>query len=299
MDSSRNPLAPGDGDVAIAQDPPSSGRLPTATDLGGARRRAELAKGISPKELHVLLGMPDVQSQIRRVVRARLGREAPASIVDDIVQDANLAMLSAPSRPRSMETARGWITVAARRAVSHHFRRGAADAKWLVSDDDDDLDEKAAAEATEPADSLLLGTWLAGAVKDDPTDAETLELLLYKARNDATYDRVAADHGLTSDALRCRVNAFKTKYEARWRRHQAVLLLLLLLGAAAIAVAAWALLRTPPAVVVPAPLPSATATAPTAPAPPTATASAPDTPFEPANPTPRDFNDKGPVRKQK
>ncbi len=282
MDSSGKALLPYDRRAAIAQDPPSSGQLPVVGDLPTSTRRAELQRGISPQELRALLANPETQDHIRAVVASRLTKGVESPLFDDIVQEANLVMLSSPLGPRSTASARGWISTIARRAVSHYFRRGGPDRKWLAADEVE-FDELPARDVA-PDDAFMLTDWLARAVAGDAKDAETLELLLYKARLDATYEEVATQHGLTSNALRCRVNAFKTKYEAEWRKHRAMLVLLLLLSAIAVAVAAWVWIRSTGNAEQNDPAPSAP-TAPTAPtAHPTATASAQDTLFEPAAP---------------
>jgi DNA-directed RNA polymerase specialized sigma24 family protein len=283
MDSSGKALLPYDSRTAVAQDPPSSGRLPVVEDLPTTAQRAELQRGISPEELRALLAKPETQRRIRAVVTSRLSKGADPSLADDLVQDANLVMLASRLGPRSAASAPGWIGTIARRAVADHFRRGGSDRKWIAPDEVDFDEVPARTEA--PDDDLLLTDWLARAVAGDARDAETLEMLLYKARLDATYDRVAADHGLTPVALRSRVNAFKNKYEAEWRKHRAMLVLLLLLSVAAVvAVAAWVWLRSARGAEQNVPNPEVP-TAPTMPTThPSATASAQDTPFEPAAP---------------
>ncbi len=130
---------------------------------------------------------------------------------------------------------------------------------------------------------MLLSDWLAGAVRGHTRDAETFEILLYKARCAGSYDDVAGVYGLSPGGLRCRVGAFKEKSEPEWRRHRAFLVLLILGALALVAIAAWRVLTpsgarfgrdvAPPAQ-PPAPRPR-----------PSATAEPPDTPFEPAAPT--------------
>ncbi|MGH7440957.1 MAG: hypothetical protein ACRENE_35230 [Polyangiaceae bacterium] len=213
------------------------------------------------------------------MVASRLVGGADSPLLDDLVQEANLMMLAARIGPRSAASSDGWITSLAWRTVSAHFRRGNSDRKWIAPDEVDFEQMPAKDEA--PNDEVLLSDWLASAVAGDARDSETLEMLLYKARLDATYDQVAADHGLTSVALRSRITAFKEKYEAKWRKHRAMLVLLLVFAAVAVAVAGWLWLRSMQRAeqTVPAP------TAPLAPtAHPSATASAEDTPFEPAAP---------------
>jgi DNA-directed RNA polymerase specialized sigma24 family protein len=283
MDSSGKALLPYDSRAAVAQDPPSSGRLPVVEDLAATTKHAGLQRGISPEELRALLANPRTQESIRSVVASRLAGGADSPLMDDLVQEANLLMLASPLGPRSMATASGWVSTIAWRAVADYFRRAGSEDRWMARDDEADL--AALPGNDEPyQEKVLLSDWLARAVAGNAKDAETLEILLRKARLNATYDQVAAEHGLTSNALRCRVNAFKTKYEAEWRKHRAMLVLLLLLSAIAVAVAAWVWIRSTRNSEQVDPVPSVP-TAPLAPtAHPSATASAQDTPFEPAAP---------------
>jgi DNA-directed RNA polymerase specialized sigma24 family protein len=283
MDSSGKALLPYDSRTAVAQDPPSSGRLPVVEDLTTAARRPKLQRGVSPEDLRALLANPTTQRTIRAVIASRLPGGGDSPLLDDLVQDANLLMLASPLGPRSTASAPGWITTIAWRAVSDHFRRRGSARKWIAPDEVD-FDELPSKDEP-PDDGVLLSDWLARAVAGNAKDAETLEMLLYKARLEATYDEVAAAHGLTSNALRCRVNAFKNEYEAEWRKHRAMLVLLLLLSVAAVVVAAaWVWIRSARGAEQLVPTPEVP-TAPTMPTThPSATASAQDTPFEPAAP---------------
>jgi DNA-directed RNA polymerase specialized sigma24 family protein len=217
---------------------------------------------VTHEELRAYLCRADVQRRIREVVRARLGKDAPKQLAEDIAQDANVTMLSARALPRSMATADGWVSALARRAVVHHFRRGSCDAKWL--DPEGDVDALPADGGEIPRDGWLISAWLAEAVQQNARDEETLELLVYQARTGKKYHEVAADHAITSQALKSRVHEFKKKYEPRWRRRQAMYVLIALLGAALVAIAAalvWLLVRPAPADIRPDPsraVPSAT-----------------------------------------
>jgi hypothetical protein len=132
-----------------------------------------------------------------------------------------------------------------------------------------------------PADGWLIAGWLAPIVAHHPRDQETYELLVYKARTAKNHDEVAADHGLTTAALKSRIHQFKERYLPRWRRRQSMIVLLLLFGVAAVLLLAWLVWRlTRPDTIEPDPAripPRVT---------PSATASASDTPFDPARPTP-------------
>jgi DNA-directed RNA polymerase specialized sigma24 family protein len=280
-ESSARALLPDDSDPALDDDtPPSSGSRPAVSFAEEPLATSGGQQAISPAELRSFLGQPEVQADLRKVVGARLGKGTPGDVIDDVSQDAMLAILSSPSRPRSMETAGGWVRAATRRAVSRYFRRKATEPKWL--DPAAGIDE-VAVDGDFPDDEWLIGPWLARAVSKNATDEETLELLRYKAVTGMTYKEVAAVHGLTPSALRSRVFDFKAKYEPRWQRRQALLILLWIAGVVLVAAVAWALLRPRrPVEIAPDPAPPVFVPAPSVT--PSAT-SAPDTPFEPATPT--------------
>src|SRR5581483_9486032 len=101
MDSSGKALLPYDSRAAIAQDPPSSGRLPVVEDLPSTALRPELQRGMSPGELRALLARPETQARIRKVVTKRLSKGADPSLIDDLVQETNLMILAARLGPRS------------------------------------------------------------------------------------------------------------------------------------------------------------------------------------------------------
>ncbi len=263
MDSSRNSTPLLDSDFLPHEEDAAPSSLRAVPDLPSALPANDDARSsISPKELRAFLCRHDVQRRIRGVVRTRLGKDAPKEVAEEIVQNANLAMLEANSRPRSMATALGWVSIAAARAVIHHFRRGAGDATWL--DREADVDDQPGEQGEVPGHGWSISQWLAEAVQQNSPDEETFELLVYKAQTERSYEQVAADHGITSAALRSRVHEFKKKYEPRWRRRQGMYVLILLLGAALVAIAvtlAWLLLRPTPAEIGPDPariVPSAT-----------------------------------------
>jgi DNA-directed RNA polymerase specialized sigma24 family protein len=199
---------------------------------------------LSGAELHAFLKRPDTQARIRAVVGARLDPGAPASLRDDLVQQANIDALEAKSPPRSLETATGWIGTVTARAIVNHFRRQSVHAKYLQRDVDV---EELPHEPDEPPESLapkwLLTEWLRPRVAGNPRDQETYELLVYKADTGKTHTEVAADHAMTEGALKSRIHALKTKYEPQWRRRQRMFLLLILFGIAAVVAAiVWLLL---------------------------------------------------------
>jgi DNA-directed RNA polymerase specialized sigma24 family protein len=269
-----------ESDPYLGEEPaPSSERRPLPHAEGQRAREKEPAPPqISPEQLRDYLAKPEIQRRILAVVRATLKGGSAAHLAEDIAQEANLAMLKSRSRPRAMDSAFGWVSMAARRAVVHSFRRRRMENTWLVPEGD--IDEYPA-KGPPPADEWMISRWLAWAVRDDATDQETFELLVYKARSDKTYEQVAGEHGMTGAALKSRVWDFKRKYQPRWRRRRQLLELLLLLGAAVVAALLWLLLGRRHAEIGPDPAPPVPSLAPSA------TASAKEPVFEPSRPTPR------------
>ncbi|MGO9838536.1 MAG: RNA polymerase sigma factor [Polyangiaceae bacterium] len=232
--------------------------------------------GISEKALRDFVAQSSVQDAIRRIVFARVASGAPSSLVDDLAQEAVLAMLAAKSRPASMETASGWVSIVTVRTVANHYRKDETHRTWL--DPEADVEQAPGEPEDDPADTWLIAPWLAPILEHHPDDKETYELLLHKARTAKPYRDVAAEHGITTSALKSRVHEFKTKYERRWRRRQTMFVLLILAGVVAVSVLlAWLVgSLTRPADIKPDRSPRVV------PAAPSATASAQDTPFEPA-----------------
>jgi len=83
---------------------------------------------ISPAALRALLAEPDTQKRIRAVVSSRVRSGTPDAVRDDIVQQANLALLQSPSRPRSPKRALAWLSAVTQRQVANYFRARAAEA---------------------------------------------------------------------------------------------------------------------------------------------------------------------------
>jgi len=192
---------------------------------------------ISPAALRALLAEPDTQKRIRAVVSSRVRSGTPDAVRDDIVQQANLALLQSPSRPRSPKRALAWLSAVTQRQVANYFRARAAEARWLELDDDPDArpDERESREFVAPEDPWMIAPWLAQAVTANPRDQETLEFLLYKAESRKTYEEVAADHALGAKALVGRVVQFKKKYLPRHQRRRRNVALALLAGALTLA----------------------------------------------------------------
>jgi DNA-directed RNA polymerase specialized sigma24 family protein len=290
-----------DGGVAIRheervspREPPASPREAPAGPYvavaslakdAAAPRSNEAPGRVSREALREFVAQPEVQERIRTIVAARVGGRAPKAVIDDIVQETNLAILGAASRPRSMETASGWVATVTARAVATHFRRSAAGLRWI--EPEADVDEQAAALPETPGEGWLIGEWLAPILREHGRDQETYELLVYKATNEKSHDEVAADHAMTTAALKSRIHEFKKKYEPRWRRRQAMLLLILFGGVALVVTAGWLVARLIRPPEGPPSAPHGQQIAPVVPpvvAPPV-TNSAFDAPFEPAQST--------------
>jgi DNA-directed RNA polymerase specialized sigma24 family protein len=283
MEESEKSLSAPESDPSLDDEagPPSDVRPATSLADEHPANDGE-PSAVSDKELRAFLGQRDVQKRIRAIVDARVSAGAPVDVREEIVQETSLAVLTSRSRPRSMDTAPGWLAIVTVRAVAAHFRAEARHRRW--QEPDVDVEEL----PDEPGDvddaHWLIAAWLTNAVAADERDQETYELLVYKARTGRSYGQVAADHGMSETSFHKRLSRFKTKYLPRHRRRQQSMLLVLLLGAAAVAIVAWAVLRSmPPAEIGPDPSPPVPRIIPQVV--PSVTASAPDAPFEPAAPT--------------
>lgn len=243
-------------------------RTPAASEVPGR-------KGLSPVALRAYLSGADVQDFIRSVVARRLGRRAPADLVEDLAQEANVAAMNARTPPRTLATARGWVAIVAVRTVINHFRDSAPDAEWL--DREADVEALADIDVAPPGEPWLMAEWLGQAVAGDERDEETYAMLVYKAQTGKAHDDVATEHGITPGAWKARVHGFKVKYEPRWRRRRDRAVVLWLAGvalAAALAALAWWLTLPRLGPTVPAPTRAI--------APVTPVTTAPDEPFTPA-----------------
>ncbi len=242
MEHSEGDLPAHDGDASLDDDVPHSDARPAVAQHEPPRSGPALIPGISERELRDLVAQPSTQESIRRIVGARIERGLPQALVDDLVQEATLAMLGANARPRSMETASGWVSTVTVRTVANYFRRDETHRTWV--DPEADVEQQPGEPAEAPADRWLIAAWLAPILVHHPADQETYEILVYKARTGKPYTDVAADHGITTAALKSRVHEFKKKYEARWRRRQTMFVLLILLAGAAVALVAWRVLSS-------------------------------------------------------
>ena len=241
---------------------------------------------VTDGQLRAFLGHPGTQKRIRAIVAARVRGAAADNLGDDIVQTANLEALTSKSRPRSMDTAPGWLATITVRAIAHHLRGETARARFIDPESDVDGELTATQDDPEPDAGWLVSTWLAQAVAADPRDQETFELLLYKATTGKTNAEVAVDHGMTAPAFANRVLRFKRKYGPRYQRRRRALGLAILTGAITLALLAWLFWHPKPEQArPPRPQPSArdhAPTPPTAPPPPPPTATAPPTAPAPA-----------------
>ncbi len=227
----------GHGVLAVAAEP--------TVDVAAPHSQVRLAKGVTDAQLRSLLGLRETQEYIRSVVVGRVRKETPRSDIDDLVNDANIAALTSKSRPRSMETARGWLGTVTARAVAIHFRRGAKHEKYLELEAD--VEELAAEPDDDLEPRMSISPWLASQVAGNPRDQETYEILRYKAETGKSHAEVAADHAMTTAALKNRISKFKARYEPQWRARERMILVLLLFGiGVVVAVLAWLLLRPRP-----------------------------------------------------
>jgi DNA-directed RNA polymerase specialized sigma24 family protein len=191
----------------------------------GRRPRPTLVlKTVSPEVLAKYLALPETQKAVSKLVRSLIAKDTPTPVLEDIEQEAYVAALSAQSRPRSPETMKAWLKTLVRRAVCNYFRTAKRDKTWLERDED--VEEQPADPVDPLEDPWLVHDWLKSAVAGDDLDAETFELLTYRARTGKTDREVAEDHGLTYAAWTNRLSRFKKKYVERYERRRMVLLLL-------------------------------------------------------------------------
>jgi DNA-directed RNA polymerase specialized sigma24 family protein len=182
---------------------------------------------LSPAEVAAFLGQKDANRQLRRVAVVFCAPKTPWNVVDDVWQDANVAALTSKWRPRSPEARMPWAKTIVRRAAANYFRREAVHRKWLHPDAD-------VAELASPADDgspgppldagvdgWLLGDWLEERVCRSVRDAETLEMIRYKAEAEKSWEEVAAEWETTVSAVHNRVHKLKKKYLARYEKHRA------------------------------------------------------------------------------
>jgi DNA-directed RNA polymerase specialized sigma24 family protein len=235
------------------------------------------------------LGKKATQDRIRDVVVYRAPRHTQDADVRDMIQEANMRVLSATSLARSVAGMRPWVSRIAQNTVIDHYRGNAKHLKWLdrsvevqeLPPDDacDGVDAElppddptAPPRPIEVIDPRMLDRWLDKNVTTK-ADRLTLEMIRQKARKKQTNAEVAAEYGITERAYYARVERFKAEWVPRWKEHReernrTLMLLLLVAGALVLLALAWWLLRPtradigPAAVPVLEPVPTASASAP-------------------------------------
>jgi DNA-directed RNA polymerase specialized sigma24 family protein len=220
-------------------DPPLE-RLPAPVAGKDVPSRSEhQIPSITRDELRAYLARPSTTERIRRLVLKRVGRKTPKTVVDEMLQEANIAVMTDKWGPRSLATARGWLATVIARAMVSYLGRGAKDRKWMA------IDDGVGAIATDPeieSDARpkrwLVSRWLGTFARQSERDQETLELVVYKARTSKGYEEIAAEHAMTVQALKSRVAHFKQKYRPALQRRRATMVALLVASAALVALAA-------------------------------------------------------------
>jgi RNA polymerase sigma-70 factor (ECF subfamily) len=183
------------------------------------------SSGVSLRELHAFLALESTQDRIRQVVRANVPPRTRRDIFDDIVQQANLRALGTKSRAESTAKLRPWISSIAKNAAIDHFRRDTVKRGWENREVDVQELPPEPADAPERPDEAeaepwMISTWLEKRVAHHESDRRTYDLLVQKAREEKTYEELAADRGETVTALKTRVHEFKKKYLPLRRRHE-------------------------------------------------------------------------------
>jgi DNA-directed RNA polymerase specialized sigma24 family protein len=279
--------APTDAPRSLEAGAPSSDISPLVSDVPPAL----VPSTVTDAQLRAFLAHPDVQKRIRGIVAARVRADAPEALRDDLAQQANLDVLTSKSRPRSMDTASGWLAMVTTHSIARHMRAEGSRARWLetgVDFHDDEGPPGTAVAASSGRDDWLLSRWLAHAVAGDPRDQETFELIAYKAASSKSYEQVALEHATNESALRKRIARFQSKYRPRYRRRRVNIALALVTGALTLALLGWLFWRPTPEVAKPpprTPLPPSTVAPPPGPPAPIAPAPTPS----PSPDKPRDL----------
>jgi DNA-directed RNA polymerase specialized sigma24 family protein len=250
--------------------------------VAGAERKSEPdtepnARGkklttISRDQLRSFLKQPTTAEHIRRVVLARVSKKAPKEAVDDMIQEASIAVMTAKWGPRSPGTAKGWVATVTVRAMVNYLLHGGRDPRWLQRDGSDEKTDPAyTLSALEvPSESWLVSRWLAHAVEGSERDQETLEILAYRVRTGKYDEEVAAEHGMNEASLRSRVQRYKRKYEPLRKRRRATVVMAAVALVAGVALAALIASLAGHASAASVTAPCATPSAPLAPSPATA-----------------------------
>jgi DNA-directed RNA polymerase specialized sigma24 family protein len=194
------------------------------------------APSLSDLALRKYLSRPDVLVRIQARVSAKV-RKADAM---DVAGAAHVAILSARTRPSSEAALPAWIDTIVAREIADHTRTRKRRGRY--EGDVEDIDAFADDRSIDPPVDVSITPWLEGQVEKNATDVETLGILKEKARTGATYEQIAAAHGMTEAALKKRVARFHGKYaEARRAERRRMVLWVLLVIAAGVAL--YALLR--------------------------------------------------------
>ncbi len=123
---------------------------------------------MSTAELRAFVGDEATQKHLLDGIWSRVGNGAPKDLVEDLVQQANLAMLSAKLGPHSAATAKGWASRVAVGTVIDYFRREEVQAKWVDREADVESLPPEPDDASGPfAPDWLVTTWLAPLVAGD------------------------------------------------------------------------------------------------------------------------------------
>jgi DNA-directed RNA polymerase specialized sigma24 family protein len=231
----RDAGAPNDGGAApkdgagtpVSSTRPALSDAPAANDAPPAPERSADAPspGVPPRELYAYLSLEATQDRIRQVVRANVPAKTRRDVFDDVVQEANFRALRTKSPPSSRDKLRAWISSVAKNAAIDHFRRDTVKRGWENREVDVEQLPPEAAHApvlpdeaeTEP---WMISAWLEKRVAHHETDRLTYDLIVEKAREEKTYEQLAAERGESVAALKSRVHEFKKKYVPLRRRHE-------------------------------------------------------------------------------
>ncbi len=228
------------GAVAAVDHAPDSDVVPRAESKGGV---VILLSDAAPRDAAVsrdALAQFLCSSDTRRYLWKVLKRKIRYWDREDVLHDTLLAAWSAPNPPAggAMKT---WLTTIARRKIVDYYRsRSTRTKNQVFGVDVERLSDEERKQDRKNKDLLVpyLRTLIA-----NPEDAETLLLIIEKARRKLTYAKLAAEHDTTEDALRKRVDRFRDKYMPFVRRHlwenRALAILLALLVAALV----WVVVR--------------------------------------------------------
>jgi hypothetical protein len=217
------------GDDVTDEAPPSASRPITDDDHDETDDTDEPPPSTPrpiPDAVRAYFEEPETLDIIRRIVIRRVFQDAPEQLVEQIWSDAYYACLTAKKPPTLDEKTPAWVAGVTVITVAEYFRRNKKDQRWLNREVD--VDTVAASEiGPQPIDDRveegwLLEGWLRSRVAKIPTDLQTLDIIVHKARTKQTDVEVVAHFGLSSvSALSSRVHYFKKKYVDVRRRYLA------------------------------------------------------------------------------